>query len=104
MLYLYNDTTHMKKQERIEAKIQNIKTAIVALGRMRPGSLSRQTRTRGQQYCQLSFSHNGKGHTEYVRPEHVVQIEREIRSYRKFRELLREWISLELELSKLNRN
>lgn len=94
----------MKKQERIEAKIQKIKTAIVALGRMRPGSLSRQTRARGQQYCQLSFSHNGKGHTEYVRPEHERQVEREIRSYKKFRELLREWISLELELSKLNRH
>ena len=93
----------MKKQQRIEAKIEKTKAAINALGRMRPGSLSHQARARGQQYCQLSFSHNGRGHTEYVRPDHVAQVERELRNYRRFLELMREWIGQEIELSKLNR-
>ena len=93
----------MKKQQQIEEKIEKTKAAINGLGRMRPGSLSHQARARGQQYCQLSFSHNGKGHTEYVRPDHVAQVERELCTYRRFRELLREWIGQEIELSKLNR-
>lgn len=93
----------MKKQQQIEANIKNNKAAITGLGRMRPGSLSHQARARGQQYCQLSFSHDGKGHTEYVRPEHVAQVERELSTYRRFRELLREWIGQEIELSKLKR-
>ena len=93
----------MKKQQQIEANIKNNKAAITGLGRMRPGSLSHQARARGQQYCQLSFSHDGKGHTEYVRPHHVAQVERELSTYRRFRELLREWIGQEIELSKLNR-
>ncbi len=51
----------MKKQQRIKMNIKKTKTAINGLGRMRPGSLSHQARARGQEYCQLSFSHNGKG-------------------------------------------
>lgn len=93
----------MKKQQQIEAKIKKTKAAINGLGRMRPGSLSHQTRARGQQYCQLSFSHNGKGHTEYVRPEHVAQVESELRNYRRFLKLVREWIGQEIELSKRSR-
>ena len=93
----------MKKQQQIEAKIKKTKAAITDLGRMRPGSLSHQVRARGQQYCQLSFSHDGKGHTEYVRPDHMAQVENELRNYRRFRELLRVWIGQEIELSKLNR-
>ena len=93
----------MKKQQQIEAKIKKTKAAINGLGPMRPGSLSQQSRARGQQYSQLSYSNNGKGYTEYVRPDHVAQIECELRNYRTFRELLREWIGQEIELSKLNR-
>ncbi len=93
----------MKKQQRIKMNIKKTKTAINGLGRMRPGSLSHQVRARGQEYCQLSFSHNGKGHTEYVRPDHVTQVERELRNYKRFRKLMREWIGQEIELSKLNR-
>jgi len=49
------------------------------------------------------FSHDGKGHTEYVRPDHVAQVERELLNYRRFRELIRECIGQEIELSKLIR-
>ena len=93
----------MKKQHKIEAEIKKKKAAINRLGHMRPGSLSQQTRARGQEYSQLSYSHSGRGHTEYVRPEHVGQIERELNNYRRLQELLKGWIGLEIELSKLKR-
>jgi len=51
---------------RIERSVARIKRALAELGDMRPGSLSVQTRKWGGEYFQLSYTHRGKGHTEYV--------------------------------------
>ena len=48
------------------------------LGRIHPGSLSAQKRTRGGKYRQLRYSYLGKGHTRYVRPEKVPALEKEL--------------------------
>jgi hypothetical protein len=56
---------------------------------MRPGSLSVQTRSWGGEYCQLSYTHQGKGRTEYVPMEKRNEVERQIANYRKFRELIK---------------
>ena len=88
-------------QTELEKEIAAIKVSLVRLGRMHPGSLSAQKRTRGGEYHQLSYSYLGKGHTKYVRPEEVPSLERELENYRKFRELASRWVQLEIELSKL---
>lgn len=90
-------------QEQIEDEIAKIKRILSRLGRMHPGSLSRQKRSRGEEYWQLSYSHAGKGHTNYVRPVDLARVEREVKAYHKFKELTTRWISLEIELSKLRR-
>ncbi len=92
-----------RSQAQIESEIEKIKRSLTKLGRMHPGSLSAQRRSRGEDYWQLSYSHAGKGHTRYVRPEDVASVKRELKTYRKFRELTSRWISLEVELSKLRR-
>ena len=51
----------------------------------------------------MSYSHAGKGHTRYVRPEDVVRLRRELKTYQKFRELTSRWIALEIELARLRR-
>lgn len=102
-MYLYYDTTMGRSQAEIEAEIARIKKRLSALGRMHPGSLSRQRRSRGEEYWQLSYSHAGKGHTNYIRPADVAQVRRELKTYSKFRELTSRWIALEIELSKLRR-
>ena len=51
----------------------------------------------------MSYSHAGRGHTRYVRPGDVTQVRRELKAYRKFRELTSRWIALEIELAKLRR-
>ena len=102
-LYLYYDTTMSKSQAEIEAEISRIKKSLSKLGRMHPGSLSRQKRVRGEEYWQLSYSHSGRGHTNYIRPGDVAQVRRELKTYRKFRELTSRWIALEIELAKLRR-
>ena len=92
-----------RSQAQIESEIEKIKKSLIRLGRMHPGSLSAQKRARGEEYWQLSYSHAGKGHTRYVRPEDVASVRREIATYRKFRKLTSRWVSLEIELSNLRR-
>ena len=93
-----------RRQTTIEAEIAKTKKALRELGRMHPGSLSKQKRSRGGEYYQLSYSHRGKGHTMYVRPEDVPDVKRELKNYRTFRNLIRRWIELEIELAKLRRS
>lgn len=84
----------------LQHQVQQIKSRLTALGPMRPGTLSRQARARGGTYYQLSYSHAGKGHSEYVREDYAETIRTEIGNYRTFRELNRRWVEAELALSK----
>jgi hypothetical protein len=62
------ESAAMDEAVRIARRIEQIKKALARLGDMRPGSLSTQTRSWGGQYAQLSYTHLGKGRTEYVPP------------------------------------
>ncbi len=88
----------------IEKEIANIKQTLLELDHMHPGSLSQQKRSARGTYHQLSYSHAGKGHTKYVRPEDVVEMRREIENYRRFHDLTRKWVELEIELATLKRD
>jgi len=89
-------------QEELEAEIAALKESLAGLGRLHPGSLSAQKRARGGEYHQLSYSYLGKGHTRYVRPEEVVELEQQLANYRRFRELTARWLALEIELARLS--
>lgn len=91
----------MNRNIAIERRISKIKQALESLGEMRPGSLSVQTRSWGGQYHQLSYTHLGKGRTEYVPEERVRDVKRQIDNYRKFKELTQEWVTLAIELCKI---
>ena len=90
-----------KNQQTLEVEINKIKRELMRMGSMRQGSLSRQPRARGGEYYQLSYSHRGKGRTEYVRPEYEPVIRKEIETYKRFKELIRQWVDLALDLAKL---
>ena len=92
-----------KRQVSIETAIANIKQTLLNLGHMHPGSLSQQKRSARGTYHQLSYSHAGKGHTKYVQPEDVAEVTQEIENYRRFRDLTRKWVELEIELATLKR-
>lgn len=102
--------------ERIEQQIRKIKEELAGLGPMRPGSLSRQYSVCGKPGCacadpvkpkkhgpfyQLSYAHQGKSSTRFVRPGYVSQIKKEIAAYRRFRILTQSWVALELARSQL---
>jgi len=93
-----------KRLQQIQRRIKSIKRELERIGEMRPGSLSRQYRIPKRQvgaYYQLSYTHQMKSHTEYVRPQFVKEVCRQIATYKRFKRLTEEWIVLGIEECKL---
>ena len=87
--------------KKVEKRIQRIKAGIAAMEAMRPGSLTRQRRGESGTYYQLSYTHRGKGRTEYIRKEFAKEVKKQIANYRKFKKMIDELIDLEIERSKI---
>jgi len=90
--------------EKTEKRICALLARMTALGAMRPGTLSVQYRNPAQKktpFNQLSYTHKGKSRSEYVRPESLAAIRREVENYKKFRLLIEEVTHLSLEASRL---
>ena len=102
--------------KRIEAQIEKVKAELLKIGEMRPGSLSQQYSSCQKPGCkcvdpvrpqkhgpfyQLSYSQRGKSSTQFVRPQFVPEVRKQLAAYKKFKALTEKWIALALELSKL---
>jgi hypothetical protein len=100
--------------QNLEARIQQIKAALAALGEMRPGSLSKQYNVCGKPGCrckdpehpqrhgpyyQLSWVHRGKSTTQFIRRPLLPQVRAQIATYNRFRKLTDEWVNLALRLA-----
>ena len=102
-------------QQSLKNKIQKIKQQIAALGDLRPGALSQQYNICGNPSCrckatppvkhgpyyQISFTWKGKSTTQFVRDDDVPEAQQQLENYRRLRELVEEWITLSVELSRL---
>jgi hypothetical protein len=105
-------------EDQLTDRIRHIKAALLALGDLRPGTLSEQYNTcrtpgcrckadppqRHGPYHQLSYSHHGRSRTENIRPEHIDGVNSQIANYRKLRDLIDQWIDTAIELDRLRRN
>lgn len=92
------DLPHLQQQ------IKSIQRQLAQLGPLRPGCLSRQYREpklKKGPYYQLSYTHQMKSRTEYIHPDLVPQIERELAEYQRYRELTQQWIELSIQGSRL---
>jgi len=100
----------------LQRRINRLKTQVMALGPMRPGSLSRQYNVCGKPGCrckapknprrhgpyyQLNYVYGGKKTSEFIRPENLPQVRRELANYKRFRRLTDQWIGLALKLARL---
>ena len=108
----------MATDTELSRRIEQIKTKLVKLGDLRPGTLSEQyntCRTPGCRckadppqkhgpYHQLSYTRNGRSRTEHVRPEDLAAVHAQLRNYAKLRELVEEWIDTAIELDRLRRS
>jgi uncharacterized protein DUF6788 len=103
------------RQVALEAKIEKLKAQLLALGDLRPGSLSEQYNVCGTAGCQckadpprkhgpyyqVSFTWQGRSKSQFVRREHVATVRQHLRNYQRLRDLVEEWIATGLELSRL---
>ena len=91
--------------KQIEKRIEGIKSELLGFKVMRPGSLTRQYKDPKRQtgaYYQLSYTLDMRSRTEYIRKEWVSEIRRQIKQYKRYKQLNAEWVSLSIEHSKLS--
>ena len=93
-----------KRIGQIEQRIDRIKRELVEIGPMRPGSLTRQYKepqAKTGAYWQISYTRQMKSRTEYVRREWVKELRSQIKTHKRFKRLVDQWIELSIEQSKL---
>jgi len=93
-----------KRLQEIERRIEGIKKALLEIGPMRPGSLTRQYKDPKQRtgaYWQISYTRQMKSRTEYVRREWVKAVRHQIATHKRFKRLVDQWIDLSIKQSKL---
>lgn len=111
----------MKKNLRIqviEQKIESLKTQLLALGPLRPGSLSRQYHVcrkpgcrcqdprkpqRHGPYYHLDYVHHGKKTTRFIRAAQLAEVRRQLTNYKMLRRLVDRWVTLSLERAEILR-
>lgn len=89
---------------RIEERMERIKEALRGIGPMRPGSLTRQYKDpqrKAGAYWQISYTRQMRSRTEYVRPEWVREVRRQIAIHKRFKRLIDQWVDLSIEHSRL---
>ena len=94
-------STELEKKEKT---IHDLLAGLATLGAMRPGTLTVKYRNPAEKktpFHQLSYTRKGRSRSEYVRPENLAAIRREVENYRKFRTLVEEVTELSLEVSRL---
>jgi hypothetical protein len=90
--------------ERTEEQIRKVKQALLALGPMRPGTITRQYRLpkeKKRPFYQISYTHRMRSRTEYVRQENLAVLRRETANFKRFKTLMDRWVHLALKASQL---
>ena len=89
---------------RTEDQIEGIKQELMALGPLRPGSITRQYRLPKQKlrpFYQISYTHRMRSRSEYVRPDNLATLRKETATFKRFRKLIDRWVALALTASQL---
>jgi len=95
---------NQKRIQQIEQRVDRIKRALLEIGPMRPGSLTRQYKDpqhRTGAYWQISYTRRMKSRTDYIRKEHVKEVRRQTVIHKRFKSLVDQWIDLSIEHSRL---
>jgi hypothetical protein len=103
MLYYTQKGGPMQKNlAQIEQKIAAIKEELQKIGEMRPGSLTYQYQKPKEKkggFYQISYTYRMKSRTEYVRPEFVEILEKQVATFKRFKRLMQLWIDLAIKHS-----
>lgn len=96
----------------IQRRLQQLKRQLAQLGPLHPGSIGKQYNVCGTPGCrckdpkaprkhgpyyQLSYTWRGKSSTRFLRPEQVEAMRQKVANYKRFRQLVNEWVDLAVE-------
>ncbi len=102
----------------LQQRLQRIKTQLLALGPIHPGSLSEQYNVCGSPGCrckdpkrpqkhgpyyQLSYTWRGRSRSRFIRPAQLKAMQEKIANYKRFRQWTEEWVDVALELEAVER-
>jgi len=101
----------------LQRKIEEIKAEIVALGALRPGTLSRQYNVCGTPGCrckedpeqrhgpyyQLSYTWHGRSRSEFVREPEIARVQEQVQNYARLRALVDQWVEAAIEMARIER-
>jgi hypothetical protein len=104
-------------EREIDHRINAIKNELAALGPLHPGSISRQYNVCGNPTCrckadpaqrhgpyyQLSYGHQRKSTSTFVREPDLAAVEQQLRNYERLRALVDEWVGLSIDRARLAR-
>lgn len=91
-----------KKMEKLDQEITAVQQALLGIGPMRPGTLSRQYHRPSEKeggYWQLSYTYQRRSHTEHVREDELDGVKEQLEEYSRFKELCASWVDLALRRS-----
>ena len=91
----------MKAVEKLRREIEAVKRQIASVGDMRPGSLTKQSRSWGKVYWQLSYTHKGRGHTRYVSEADYERVKAQTESFKSFKSLCAKLSDLSVKLAEM---
>jgi len=96
----------------LQRKIEAVRQALLALGPMHPGSVSRQYQVCGRPGCRcmhpkhpqrhgpyhkLAYVHRGKPVCRFVRADCVSEVLSRVATYKTFRKLIDQWVALSIQ-------
>ena len=85
-----------------QAQLARTQAELAQLGPMRPGSLSQQYKDPVAQtgaYWQLSYTHNMRSRSRYVRPAELPRIKSLIANFKRFRALVDRCVDLSVKIA-----
>ena len=109
MLYIIAYMKTTPSIPRLEREIEAVRQALLAVGPMHPGSVSRQYQVCGRLGCRcmrpqhphrhgpyhkLAYVHHGTPVCRFVRADCIVAVKQRLAAYKTFRKLIDRWIQL----------
>ena len=88
----------------IMKNIARIKKELMAIGEMRPGSLTYQYQRPKEKkggFYQISYTYRMKSKTEYVKADFVQDLKGQIATFKRFKKLMQQWVDLSIRHSQM---
>jgi hypothetical protein len=85
-----------------QAQLAQVQAELARIGPMRPGSLSQQYKdpaAKAGAYWQLSYTHNMRSRSRYVRPEEVARLKPLLANFKRFRQLVDRCVDLSVNIA-----